>query len=151
MLSSGHRANSYCERWSKQEMAFDAALESLPAAVHDSQPRVWAASDFVMQSCVRTPGLLADLIDSGDMLTQYRDPAAAYVQRVPTDLAEAADATALAQRLRSVRRREMLRIAWRDLAGWAELDENLHDLSALAESCVDSAQLRVNVWTRVEL
>src|SRR3569623_1384740 len=177
MLSSGHRANSYCERWSKQEMAVDAALESvpaalrepvvraweqyaaagpgsapsLPAAVLDSLPRVWAASDFVMQSCVRTPGLLADLIDSGDMLTQYRDPAAAYVQRVTTALAEAADATALAQRLRSVRRREMLRIAWRDLAGWAVLDETLHDLSALAAACVDGALLRLDDWQRVEL
>src|SRR3569623_2087030 len=124
MLSSGHRANSYCERWSKQEMAFDAALESvpealretvvraweqyaaagpgaapsLPAAVLDSLPRVWAASDFVMQSCVRTPGLLADLIDSGDMLTPYADPAAAYVARVSTALGEAAAAAALARR-----------------------------------------------------
>src|SRR3569623_2480077 len=139
MLSSGHRANSYCERWSKQEMAFDAALESVPAAVLDSLPRVWAASDFVMQSCVRTPGLLADLIDSGDMLTQYRDPAAAYVQRVPTALADAAAATALAQRLRSVRRRALLRIAWRDLAGWAALGENLHAQSALAAACDDGA------------
>src|SRR3569623_1669030 len=152
MLSSGHRANSYCERWSKQEMAFDAALESvpaalrepvvraweqyaaagpgsapsLPAAVLDSLPRVWAASDFVMQSCVRAPALLADVIASGDMLTQYADPAAAYVQRVTTALAETAAATALAQRLRSVRRRALLRIAWRDLAGCA--DGALHRL-----------------------
>src|SRR3569623_3618692 len=151
MLSSGHRANSYCERWSKQEMAFDAALESVPAAVLDSLPRVWAASDFVMQSCVRTPGLLADLSDCGDLLTQYRDPAAAYVLRVTSALAEAADASALAQRLRSVRRRVMLRIAWRDLAGWAELDETLHDLSALAAACVDGALHRLDDWQRVEL
>src|SRR3569623_1885433 len=150
MLSSVHRADSYCERWSKQEMAFDAALESvpaalrepvvraweqyaaagpgsapsLPAAVLDSLPRVWAASDFVMQSCVRAPALLADVIDSGDML---------------------------AQRRRSVRRREMLRIAWRDLAGWAELGETLHDLSALAAACVDGALHRLDDWQRVEL
>src|SRR3569833_3133674 len=177
MLSSVHRADSFCERWSKLEMTFDAALESvpaalrepevraweqyavagpgsapsLPAAVLDSLPRVWAASDFVMQSCVRAPALLADVIDSGDMLTQYADPAAAYVQRVTTALAETADATALAQRLWSVRRRVMLSIAWRDLAGWAELGETLHDLSALAAACVDGALHRLDDWQRVEL
>src|SRR3569623_957324 len=143
MLSSVHRADSYCERWSKQEMAFDAARESvpaalrepvvraweqyaaagpgsapsLPAAVLDSLPRVWAASDFVMQSCVRAPALLADVIDRGEMLTQYDDPAAAFVQRVTTALEETSAATARALLLRAGRRREMLLISWRDLSG----------------------------------
>ena len=137
--------------WEQYAAAGPGSAPSLPAAVLDSLPRVWAASDFVMQSCVRAPALLADVIDSGDMLTQYADPAAAYVQRVTTALAETADATALAQRLRSVRRREMLRIAWRDLAGWAELGETLHDLSALAAACVDGALHRLDDWQRVEL
>ena len=31
--------------------------------------------------------------------------------------------------LRRFRRRHMVRIAWRDIAGWADLDETLRDLS----------------------
>ena len=41
--------------------------------------------------------------------------------------------------LRDIRWREMVRIAWRDLAGWAGLEETLHDLSDLADACVNGA------------
>jgi glutamate-ammonia-ligase adenylyltransferase len=41
--------------------------------------------------------------------------------------------------LRKLRRRESIRIAWRDLVGAAALDETLSELSALAEHCVDRA------------
>ena len=33
----------------------------------------------------------------------------------------------------------MVRIAWRDIAGWADLDETLRDLSALADACIGFA------------
>ena len=45
--------------------------------------------------------------------------------------------------LRRFRRRHMVRIAWRDIAGWADLDETLHDLSALADACIQFAQRRM--------
>lgn len=38
--------------------------------------------------------------------------------------------------LRQFRNKQMLRIAWRDLAEWSDLDESLLDLTALAESCI---------------
>ena len=41
--------------------------------------------------------------------------------------------------LRRFRRRHMVRIAWRDIAGWADLDETLRDLSALADACIEFA------------
>ena len=54
--------------------------------------------------------------------------------------------------LRRWRRAELTRIAWRDLAGWASLDETLEDLSRAAERAVrlahefaDSA-LRATLW-----
>jgi glutamate-ammonia-ligase adenylyltransferase len=40
----------------------------------------------------------------------------------------------------------MLRIAWRDLAGWADLDETLDALSTLADSCIDGALRRLHAW-----
>ncbi|MGZ8227941.1 MAG: bifunctional [glutamate--ammonia ligase]-adenylyl-L-tyrosine phosphorylase/[glutamate--ammonia-ligase] adenylyltransferase, partial [Methylococcaceae bacterium] len=45
----------------------------------------------------------------------------------------------LMQELRHFRRREMVRIAWRDLAGWAQLSETLMDLSRLADACIQYA------------
>ncbi|MDO9270930.1 MAG: bifunctional [glutamate--ammonia ligase]-adenylyl-L-tyrosine phosphorylase/[glutamate--ammonia-ligase] adenylyltransferase, partial [Methylobacter sp.] len=41
--------------------------------------------------------------------------------------------------MRHFRCREMVRIAWRDLAGWAELSETLADLSHLADACIQYA------------
>ncbi len=41
--------------------------------------------------------------------------------------------------LRRHRNREMTRIAWRDLAGWATLAETLADTSAFADAAIDLA------------
>jgi len=41
--------------------------------------------------------------------------------------------------LRKWRRREMVRIAWRDLAGWASLEETLADLTAFADAAICTA------------
>ena len=110
--------------------------------------RVWAGSDFVAQTCARAPELLADLLDSGDLLSDYPPKELAHkAQRV---CARAADETTLGVALRRLRRREMLRIAWRDLAGWADLHETCADLSALACACLDAALARLDAWQRKE-
>lgn len=106
--------------------------------------RVFAASDFVAGTCARNPRLLPALLDSGDLLADSWPGALA--QRVAPRLADCADEAALHEALRQVRQREMLRIAWRDLAGWATLDETLEDLSELAEACVDGALQRLGDW-----
>jgi [glutamine synthetase] adenylyltransferase / [glutamine synthetase]-adenylyl-L-tyrosine phosphorylase len=100
-----------------------------------SIPKVWCCSEFVAESCTRKPELLVDLINSGDLENAY--PEHTY----PTKLAslEIADEGDLMKQLRQFRRREMVRIAWRDLAGWADLDETLLDLSLLADACIQFA------------
>jgi glutamate-ammonia-ligase adenylyltransferase len=50
----------------------------------------------------------------------------------------AGDAQVLAD-LRNWRRRELVRIAWRDLAGWAHLEETLADLTAVADAAIRTA------------
>ena len=45
----------------------------------------------------------------------------------------------LMAKLRHFRRRALIRIAWRDLAGWADLSETLMDLSLLADACIQFA------------
>lgn len=108
-------------------------------ALDEFETELWhvlACSDFVAHICARHPTLLNDLIESGDLNSRY--DADAY----PTRLASLAAITTEAQLmavLRHVRRREMLRIAWRDLCGWATLDETLLDLSKLADACIQGA------------
>ncbi len=115
----------------------------LPAAVNDSLPRVWASSAFAAESCTREPQLLNDLCASGDLLS-----AQSPGSRVTAQLAAQAFASedALMTALRRLRQREMLRIAWRDLAGWAELAETLCSLSELADACLDGALGHLARW-----
>ena len=109
-----------------------------------SLQRVWAASAFVARSCIRYPLVLHDLLETGDLLGDYA--AGEYAAKLRTALAEAADEGELGRLLRQVRRREMVRIAWRDLAGWAGLEEILRDLSGLADACVDAALECLFAW-----
>ncbi|MCA1804563.1 MAG: hypothetical protein LC646_04275, partial [Xanthomonadaceae bacterium] len=106
--------------------------------------RVFATSEFVAESCIRHPGLLAELLATGDLLADYAP--GELPTRLIEDLGACPDEAALASRLRVLRRREMVRIAWRDLAGWAGLDETLRDLSDLAEACVQGALQPLHRW-----
>jgi [glutamine synthetase] adenylyltransferase / [glutamine synthetase]-adenylyl-L-tyrosine phosphorylase len=92
----------------------------------------------VAQACARDPKLLADLLAREDL--QRKLAPAEFAARAPalsTD-ANSSEAQALSE-LRRWRRQEMVRIAWRDLAGWAELTETLSDLSAFADAAIDVA------------
>jgi glutamate-ammonia-ligase adenylyltransferase len=104
--------------------------------------RVWACSEFVETACVRDPALLYDLLAAGDLLADYR--AGEYAGKLRRHLNGIDDEIILGDVLRDFRLREMLRIAWRDLAGWAGLDEVLGDLSALADACVAGALERLS-------
>ncbi|MCC3751532.1 MAG: bifunctional [glutamate--ammonia ligase]-adenylyl-L-tyrosine phosphorylase/[glutamate--ammonia-ligase] adenylyltransferase [Halorhodospira halophila] len=101
-----------------------------------SLPRVVAASDFVAQAVAeRQPELLHDLAESGDLFTAYGE--SGHRQRLRPCLDAATEEAELYRALRRFRRREMVRIAYRSLAGWAGLEETLEETSDLAEACID--------------
>ncbi|HKT71506.1 MAG TPA: bifunctional [glutamate--ammonia ligase]-adenylyl-L-tyrosine phosphorylase/[glutamate--ammonia-ligase] adenylyltransferase [Steroidobacteraceae bacterium] len=108
-----------------------AALGSAPAAVRDSLSRVLACSDFVAQALAQEPQLFAGIAPD------LQRPLAAeeFVSRAPSWEANAPDAVVLAD-LRRWRRRELVRIAWRDLAGWADLETTLSELSVFADTAI---------------
>ena len=108
--------------------------------------RVWPASEYVARTCIRDPALLADLLNSGDLTARYEP--GTYAARLETLLAAVQTEEALRSALRRLRHREMVRIAWRDLAGWADLAETLSDLSQLADACLDGALRRLDAWQR---
>jgi glutamate-ammonia-ligase adenylyltransferase len=101
-------------------------------AIFDTLPKIWACSPFIAKSCVQNPALLSELIQTGDLLTPPTD----YSTKVVQLLAEADNEASLMRAFRLYRRREMVRIAWRDLAGWANLSETIRALSNLADAMI---------------
>src|SRR6202008_3932438 len=103
-----------------------------PPPVPASLPLVFATRDSTARACVADAELLGDLTVS-DALTSRSGPGD-YVARAPA-AASGPDADMLAAP-RRWRRREMVRIAWRALAGWAEVEETLTELSDFADAAI---------------
>ncbi len=133
-------------RWQSFQAAMEAA--AIPpitnTTVLKSIEPVFAFSDFVAASCIREPAMLVDLINSGD-LKRHLGPEG-YHRNFEKLLAEVDNEATLIGRLRRFRRREMVRIAWRDLAGWADLAETMRDLSAFADTCLDRTLRILYQW-----
>lgn len=106
--------------------------------------KVFATSDFVAHTCVQHPEVLRDLIESRDLFRAYTE--GELTRRLTRALANVVDEAALKVRLRVLRRREMVRIAWRDLAGLADLNEVMAALSELADGCVHEALDKLHAW-----
>ncbi|WP_373501485.1 bifunctional [glutamate--ammonia ligase]-adenylyl-L-tyrosine phosphorylase/[glutamate--ammonia-ligase] adenylyltransferase [Desulfococcus sp.] len=106
--------------------------------------QAFAVSDFILKSCARNPGMTAALFESGDLYRAY--DAGVYARGLAALLADAADEAALSHILRLFRRREMTRIAFRDLCGLSDLRETVGDLSDLADACLEAALSRLHAW-----
>jgi glutamate-ammonia-ligase adenylyltransferase len=130
--------------WPEVESQLQAALKADFPVIEPTLAGVLACSDYVLQWCQRRPELLAELVSSGDLTRAYTQDEiqAGLCYR----LNGVSDEKQLASRLRLYRQREMLRIIWRDLAGWADLAETMRDLSALADACVEQALQQLYHW-----
>jgi glutamate-ammonia-ligase adenylyltransferase len=109
-------------------------------------PRVFACSDFVARTCAQHPDVLHALVAGGE-LTRACAPGE-LARRVAHEVGDAPDEHALKARLRALRRRELLRIAIRDLAGLAPLPEVLAELSEFADASIEQAVARLEHWAR---
>ncbi len=107
----------------------------LPDSLEAARPAVFAASRFVEEAARREPGLLAGLAASGE-LGRPRSPG--EVDALARGIPEG-DEAAFMDSLRRLRRRELVRIAWRDLTGMAPLAETLAETSALADAAIAAA------------
>ncbi|MDH5631536.1 MAG: bifunctional [glutamate--ammonia ligase]-adenylyl-L-tyrosine phosphorylase/[glutamate--ammonia-ligase] adenylyltransferase [Gammaproteobacteria bacterium] len=130
------------QQW--QELV-DNGLEIEPGDWQGSLERVWSCSDFAARLCLRIPQLLVDLHTSGDLyrpydLHEFRQSLSGLANFDGTE-------PELKRELRLRRQREMLRIAWRDLAGWTDLQEVITTTSALADGLISAA----TTWVQSEL
>ncbi len=109
------------------------ALERIAApASAASLRRVCACSPFVAAYLARDPGRLTELVESGDLGRSLGR--AEYRARLRSLLGDTADEARLMSRLRGMRQRELVRIAWRDIGGHAGLGETVRELSDFADA-----------------
>jgi len=136
-------ANAWQDFCAKAQFALPDDPEWLAALV-----KVWGCSDFVAKACARFPEMVAELIDSGDLQRRYA--AEDFHKALKVRLIDVTDDARLAVVLRQFRRREMVRLAWRDIAGWADLNETLSELSHLARACVGVTLDHLYPWQVAE-
>ena len=117
-----------------------------PSAFAAEIVKLWGSSDFISQSCLQNPALLAHLFSHANF-SHPRAPGD-LVHELAKKLDKISDETALSHVLRVFRREELVRIAWRDIAGRATLNETLNDLSTLADCCLEQALSHLNAWQR---
>jgi len=107
-------------------------------AVARSLALVWACSDFVADACLRDPRLLPWLAGPGRL---EADATRDWLEAdLASEVATDPDDAAFMDGLRRFRRRQLARIAWRDLAGLADIEPVLRELSLLADVCIGAAR-----------
>lgn len=134
------------EAWEKFDEACDNAGLPVPEAPEMVQALklAFVFSEFVARQALREPAGVCELIAGGDMgRTASSEVYASKIDRLCQSVETEA---ALSSELRRFRNREMLRIAVRDLAGWASLFDTMADLSNLAGACIDEALERLFRW-----
>jgi glutamate-ammonia-ligase adenylyltransferase len=115
-----------------------AALLAGNAALAAQARRVLIGSDFAHAALVREDDLLPRLVGEGllDAPCSFADYEARLVE---LEHRHAGDEAAYARALRRLRRHEMLRLVWRDIAGLADLHSTLRETSWFAAAAVASA------------
>jgi len=138
-------------KWTAFQSACDAAGLPVPASsdILSEIHQVFAFSQFVSKTCLQDPALLISLIDSGDLHERY--PRNRYPTEVKAAVDGACDGSMLRQALQRIRLREMVRIAWRDLTGHADLVETITDLSDFADACIGQALSILYEWQCAEM
>ena len=113
-------------------------LRRLENSVFASQLQLlWGCSDFVGDQCIANPDIFEALVESGDLECCYSDNR--YLQLLHPQLMVAENEEQLSQCLRVFRRREMIRIVWRDFTRQASMIETARDATLLAEACINGA------------
>lgn len=105
-------------------------------------------SEFAHRTLINHPEILVGLFESGDVSRAYHGQE--YFTRIEKALEPAQSDDEIGSILRWFRQREMVRIAWRDLCGKADLAETLEDLSAFADACIQNTVFRVHSFLEAE-
>ncbi len=119
------------------------ALSGYPE-LQGSVETVLSGSDYVTHWGLRQPVQLNALLASRGI--ERKQTLAEFDQTLADLLAEVTDEAGLHRGLRLFRHQQMVRIIWRDLAGWADLAETVADLSAMADVCIQRSLALLHQW-----
>jgi glutamate-ammonia-ligase adenylyltransferase len=107
-----------------------------------------AARDAIGHAC-RLSRYARRTLESQPALVQTLDVACAFTAQAMRSIirsAEPRDETSLMRTLRELRKRVLLTLIVRDLAGWASLSEVTATITALADIALDEACTRIETW-----
>ena len=115
------------------------------SALKISLPKVIGCSQYMADVLERYPEMLLEFANSGRLhrALEQDELASIFEAELSPDLSE----TRFQRKLRILRHRELVRIAWRDLTNAADLTETLEELSQLADMAISFA----TSWARVAL
>ncbi len=118
---------------------------SLPVE-EDKLRHVLMFSNFVYKVLMKDPEILVDLVQSKDLTKSYEKEE--YKNKLSKlDLEE--DEKVLTKEIRNIRKREMVRIAWRDLTEESDTISTIKELSFFAEACIDkSVELFYKIYSK---
>lgn len=121
------------------------ASDPFPVALEDTLPFVFAWSGFVADTLRAQPYLLR-----GEWAANLEQEIAAadLAANVRAVIDAAENETELMKLLRLQRQAAHARIAWRDISGWASVEESLAAISAVADTCISAALSRLHAWHR---
>lgn len=124
-----------------QQQALSDAIAAAPEKCSAELVFCLAASEFVAQAAITNPDLLLDLITSGDLFQAL--PSEGY-QAFKDAVADVKSDIELDNCLRRFRRREMMRLVWRDLTRSAQMDpaalmQTTGELSLFADTAIQLA------------
>ena len=125
------------KQWRRLLERADAQQQALFLSHQPMLLRLLALSDFVAESFIYSPAMLAELLTSERYLQAERS--AAYPALLQTALQHVDSEDSLKRVLRQFRREHMVLIAWRELLGLSEVEESFKHLSVLAESLIMAA------------
>lgn len=131
-----NRLDQFTQRLDDQKLDLGEVTQEIPSFDHHLIKALFF-SEYIASNLIREPSLLTDLIAGGDLYNAYE--ADTYSKKLKTALGKMADPSQTKAVLLQTKLVETIRIAWRDLADLAPLEEILEDLSRLADAIVQAA------------
>ena len=122
------------QNWEKLSAALD-QVQNTPASFIDDLTRVLTGSNFVTEQLERNPEMLSDLLNSGNLYTEYAPNF--YQDSLQSILAPLETEEQLHKAVRCFRQREQVRLIWRDLTRASDMRTTTRELSWLADACVE--------------
>ena len=101
---------------------------------NDVLKKIFYLSPFILQQFNRYPSIIYSLVGKGYLFEE--NSISRYKSDIQSLLSSLVDEAELYKTLRCYRNQEMVRIAWRDIAGWADINFTMLEITCLAETFI---------------